>query len=107
MRCGRNNPRSDLIYVNRRALYDRFKRFGDPRRWLSKTAREAEMADDSGAVSLDARYFRSKAEELSRDALAATPHNREMLLHMIHMLRTKADEVEKQEAPPSHENVAS
>jgi hypothetical protein len=43
------------------------------------------MDDGLGAtsldtISLDARYLRSKAEELSRNALAESSHNREMLL---------------------------
>ena len=50
---------------------------------------------DAAAVAFDAQYYRCKAEELSRDALATTSHNRETLLHIIGMLRSKADELER------------
>jgi len=60
-----------------------------------------------GAIGFDARDLRSKAEALSRDALAESSHNRDMLLQLTQMLRAKADEMERHGTPPLHGYVDS
>jgi hypothetical protein len=59
------------------------------------------------AIHLGAHDLRCKAEELSRDALAESSHNRDMLRQLIQVLRAKADEMERQETPPVHGSVDS